>query len=227
MEIFQPTLSRAIYVHRTAYVKNAHVEFQYSRCDNIQSCWRSPPVRLQLCSDTVNGISAPDPQTNPADTWDQHDGLFKMDMTTQRHTWCRHCQWNPQCPSMVFCCGIQTITQGRESFSLQTRLQLHKLNKHTIKCCLPDNKGKHRVILVFYENLKSKTYTISWQSVVITMESWWTIKDTINYLRRTVSFVQHWLWFLISLLAEALLNRERGHLLGASTRIQFFLLCPL
>lgn len=40
------------------------------------------------------------------------------------------------------------------------------------------------------EKKQKTSRMISWQSVVITMESWWTIKDTISHLRHTVLSVQ-------------------------------------
>lgn len=43
-----------------------------------------------------------------------------------------------------------------------------------------------------WEQEKKNIKNISWQSMVITMESWWTIKDTINHLRHAVSSMQLW-----------------------------------
>lgn len=61
-----------------------------------------------------------------------------------------------------------------------------------IKYIFQTTTADHRVILVFMRAEKKTSKNIPWQSVVITMESWWTIKDTINHLRHAVSSMQLW-----------------------------------
>lgn len=62
-----------------------------------------------------------------------------------------------------------------------------------IKCIFfttKDDRGVISALLRAGGKKKQTSQRISWQSAVITAESWWTIKDTINHLRHTFSSVQ-------------------------------------
>ncbi len=131
---------------------------------------------------------------------DQHDGLFKMDMMTQKHTWRGGTPVKLPAPLPGFLLRLQKITQRRENNSQQTELQLHKLNRHAIKYIFQTTKANTELSQFLWELKKQKTSRmISWQSVVITMESWWTIKDTIQPLKThsQLCAAPHWLLFML------------------------------
>lgn len=120
---------------------------------------------------------------------DHQDGLFTMDTMTQNtpETW--NASKTPQL-----------------SFSGFRRKMAEKEKQYNYSCTnlkgmwLSISSRQQRLITklswFLWEQKKKKekktSKNISWQSVVITMESWWTIKDTINHLRHTVSSMQLW-----------------------------------
>lgn len=129
---------------------------------------------------------------------DQHDGLFKTDTKTHLT---RGSPVKLPAPLHGFLLRFQkTITQRRGNNSKQTKLQLHRLNRHAIKCIFQTTKANTELSQFFMRTAKTKNITRDFLAICGNHHGELVDHQRYNQpLKRhsQLCAAQHWLLFML------------------------------